>query len=59
MTTTLLQDGTIVMAEKTKSSRSESYVSVFNDHVPNEETKAAILEGDELARAYCSRFIEE
>jgi hypothetical protein len=26
------------------------------EHEPNQETIAAILEGDKLARAYCSRF---
>ena len=36
----------------------ECYVSDLEGHEPNEETIAAILEGDELARAYCSRFTE-
>ena len=36
----------------------ERYVIGLEGHEPNEETAAAILEGDELARAYCSRFIE-
>ena len=34
----------------------ERYVNDLEERVPNEETIAAILEGDELARIYCSRF---
>ena len=37
----------------------ERYVSDLEEHEPNEETIAAILEGDELARAYCSSFVEQ
>ena len=32
------------------------YVKDLEGHEPNEETIAAILEGDELAREYCSRL---
>jgi len=35
------------------------YVENLEAHEPNEETRAAILEGDELARAYCSRFAQK
>ena len=34
------------------------YVEDLEGHEPNEETIAAILEGDELARIYCSRLAE-
>jgi hypothetical protein len=34
------------------------YIDGLEAHEPNEETIAAILEGDELARIYCSRFVE-
>ncbi|MDR1875221.1 MAG: hypothetical protein LBQ90_09470 [Synergistaceae bacterium] len=30
---------------------------VLKGHEPNEETVAAIFEGDELAKIYCCRFI--
>ena len=36
----------------------ERYVSGLAGYEPNEETVAAVLEGDELARMYCSRFAE-
>ena len=35
----------------------ERYVSDLEGPEPNEETVAAILEGDELAKIYCSRFV--
>ena len=34
------------------------YVEDLKEHEPNEETTAAILEGDKLARIYCSRLAE-
>jgi len=36
----------------------EQNLMELEEHEPNEETIAAILEGDEIARAYCSRFSE-
>jgi predicted PP-loop superfamily ATPase len=39
--------------------RLSQYLDDLEAYEPNEETVAAILEGDELARAYCSRFVEK
>ena len=36
----------------------ERYVNDLEGHEPNEETITAILEGDEPARIYFSRFVE-
>ena len=36
----------------------EAVYLLRGSHEPNEETRAAILEGDELARIYCSRFAD-
>jgi hypothetical protein len=34
----------------------KEYIDDLEAHEPNEETITAILEGDELAKMYCSRF---
>jgi hypothetical protein len=39
--------------------RVSQYLDDLEPHEPNDETIAAILEGDELARMYCSRFAEK
>ena len=49
---------TTILKEQTEVEHIAHYLDELEAHEPNEETIAAILEGDELARAYCARFIE-
>ena len=47
-----------VLEEQAKVDNTAYYLNEPEAREPNDETIAAILEGDKLARAYCSRFIE-
>jgi len=49
---------TVAQATVRESLYVEKMLPDLKTHEPNEETVAAILEGDELARMYCSRFVE-